>query len=268
MNYTIRLSFAMLGDVVPMSKVAEAMALHRTTGGGAIPWHKSTYLNMKSQYELLLLDAAKKGQLLVCDHLGFNKTINELDDTDLMAQLNPGLQKIYSLYSKKHHLNQWGATRGDDFKIEDIGVEVIKLNDGFGLLERSLGSVQPNPAPTVEGVTPAPVALVEPATPAPSAAPLKLATNKTPTTLKFEAKVLELMGKCWNDRATGAVPNKAELAKQVYSELLRSDIRGQRGLTEGMVRDAAKPWKQPIVLPVYVPDSKFNDKRHPFKGDK
>ncbi len=167
MNYTIRLSFAMLGDVVPMSKVAEAMALHRTTGGGAIPWHKSTYLNMKSQYELLLLDAAKKGQLLVCDHLGFNKTINELVDTDLMAQLNPGLQKIYSLYSKKHHLNQWGATRGDDFKIEDIGVEVIKLNDGFGLLERSLGSVQPNPAPTVEGVTPAPVALVEPATPMP-----------------------------------------------------------------------------------------------------
>jgi len=35
-----------------------------------------------------------------------------------------------------------------------------------------------------------------------------------------------------------------------------------------MVNDAAKPWKFPLVLPVFVAESKFNDKRHPFKGEK
>ena len=109
-----------------------------------------------------------------------------------------------------------------------------------------------------------------PATPAPVMAdgPAKPRSNKSEKTLIFEAKVLELMGKFWNERTPGTKPKKGELCKLVYAELLRGSIRGERALTDGMVRDAAKPWKAPLVLPAFVPDSKFNDRRHPFKGDK
>lgn len=93
-------------------------------------------------------------------------------------------------------------------------------------------------------------------------------SNKSEKTLIFEAKVLELMGKFWNDKTPGTKPTKGDLSKKVYDEMLRGTIRGQRTLTYGMVRDAAKPWKTPLGLPTFVPDSKFNDKRHPFKGEK
>ena len=92
--------------------------------------------------------------------------------------------------------------------------------------------------------------------------------NKSPKTLEFEAKVIELMYKFWNERTAGTKPTKSDLCKQVYQEILRTNVRGARQTTESMVRDAAKPWKFPLVLPVMVSDSKFNDKRHPFKGDK
>jgi len=92
--------------------------------------------------------------------------------------------------------------------------------------------------------------------------------NKSETTLRFEAKVIELMGKFWNERTPGTEPNKSDLCKRVYQEILRTNVRGARQTTESMVRDAAKPWKRPLVLPAFVPESKFNDKRHPFKGDK
>ena len=97
----------------------------------------------------------------------------------------------------------------------------------------------------------------------------KPASNKTGKTLIFEAKVIELMGKFWNDRVPNTKPNKHELCEKVYKEMIRGPIRGERGdINESMVRDAAKPWKSPLVLPALVPESKFNAKRHPFKGDK
>lgn len=109
-----------------------------------------------------------------------------------------------------------------------------------------------------------------PATPAPVVADgsAKPRSNKSEKTLIFEAKVLELMGKFWNDRTPGTEPTKSDLCKLVYDEILRTPVRGSRKTTRSMVNDAAKPWKIPIVLPAMVPDSKFNDKRHPFKGDK
>lgn len=96
----------------------------------------------------------------------------------------------------------------------------------------------------------------------------KPASNKTDKTLKFEAKVIELMGKFWNDRVPNTKPTKAALCKLVYTEMLRGLIRGERDMTESMVRDAAKPWKFPLVLPALVPDAKFNEKRPLFKGEK
>lgn len=119
---------------------------------------------------------------------------------------------------------------------------------------------------------PAPATDTAPAqTPAPKAAsdgPAKPHSNKSEKTLIFEAKVLELLGKFWNDRTPSTEPTKGDLCKLVYDEILRTPVRGARKTTRGMVNDVAKLWKMPIVLPALVPDSKFNDKRHPFKGDK
>lgn len=119
----------------------------------------------------------------------------------------------------------------------------------------------------------------EPKKPAPAQSPAtpasvvadgsaKPRSNKSEKTLIFEAKVLELMGKFWNARPPGTEPLKGDLCELVYDEILRTPVRGARKTTRSMVNDAAKPWKMPIVLSAMVPDSKFNDKRHPFKGEK
>lgn len=115
------------------------------------------------------------------------------------------------------------------------------------------------PAPKQTAATPAPVG---------DDSPANQRSNKSKKTLIFEAKVLELMGKFWDNRATGTKPTKGNLSKQVYDEMLRGQIRGERDLTEGMVRDAAKPWKFPLVVPAFVPEAEFNHRRHPFKGDR
>lgn len=111
------------------------------------------------------------------------------------------------------------------------------------------------------------------ATPAPAqAAPVVTVSatkpNKSEKTLIFEAKVLELMDKFWNERTHGTEPTKGDLERLVYPEILRTNVRGARKTTASMVHDAAKPWKYPLVLPAFVPDSKFNDKRHVFKGER
>lgn len=114
------------------------------------------------------------------------------------------------------------------------------------------------PAPMVTNQTEA----VDPASDGPAS------KNKSQTTRIFEAKVIELMGKFWNDRSPGTEPTKGELCRLVYQEILRTGTRGARKTTQSMVNDAAKPWKFPLVLPTFVRDSQFNEKRHPFKGDR
>lgn len=116
-------------------------------------------------------------------------------------------------------------------------------------------------APAQNTATPAPA-------PAEADCPANPRSNKSETTLKFQAKVLELMNKFWNEKPLGTVPTKGDLCKKVYDEILRTPVRGKRKTTQGMVIDAAKPWKYPIVLLAFVPDSRFNDKRHPFEAEK
>lgn len=135
----------------------------------------------------------------------------------------------------------------DDCRV--VGYDVHALADAF---------IEPEPE-RPEATTPAPVGADGSAKPR---------SNKSEKTLIFEATVLELMGKFWNDRTPGTEPTKGDLHKLVYAEILRTHVRGARKTTPGMVCDAAKPWKAPLVLSAFVPDSKFNDKRHPFKGDK
>ena len=93
--------------------------------------------------------------------------------------------------------------------------------------------------------------------------------NKSPKTIAFEKEVIRLMGVFWDARTSGTKPTKGDLHTLVCDEMKRGNIRGHSGeLNIGMVRDAAKPWKKPMVLPLYVPPAQTGEKRHPFKGDK
>ncbi len=108
------------------------------------------------------------------------------------------------------------------------------------------------------------------AMPAPVVAdgPAKPPSSKSKKTLIFEATVLDLLNKFWNDRTPGTKPTKSDLCKLVFAEILRTTVRGERKTTQSMVNDVAKKWPMPIVLPAFVPDSKFNGNRHPFKGER
>jgi hypothetical protein len=140
----------MLGDSVPLSKVAEAMARHKTTGGGALPWRKATFLDVRPKYERLLIDAATKGTLRVCNQFGFVQSINEIVDKDRMAKLNQGTPEINSLFVKISHLKEWGETNGDVFRIEDVGHEVFLVGDALGLLEMQAGPTKNTKTPVPE----------------------------------------------------------------------------------------------------------------------
>ena len=92
--------------------------------------------------------------------------------------------------------------------------------------------------------------------------------RKSDKTLAFEAEVIRLLNKFWNERNKGTEPTKGDLCELVFKEILRGPVRGARKTTQGMVTDAAKSWRHPILLPAYVPPKAFKEKRHPFKGDK
>lgn len=162
MDYTLSFSFDMHGDVVPLAKVSETMARRKTIGSGAIPWHKKTYSAMNQEYQDLLLAAATNGGLVVCDQFGRGGAISDIVGADPMVKLNEKrevvLPEICSLYVKAHHLNQWAATNGDTFKIEDTGVEVFKLKDGYGCLELPRAPTDASPASVVAVINaPAPL---------------------------------------------------------------------------------------------------------------
>ncbi len=93
--------------------------------------------------------------------------------------------------------------------------------------------------------------------------------KKTPKTITFEAEVIRLMHHFWDNRTPGTEPTKGDLHPLVFNEMLRGKIKSKSGkLNVGMIRDAAKSWVMPTVLPNYVPPAQTGEKRHPFKGDK
>jgi hypothetical protein len=90
---------------------------------------------VKPHYENLLLDAANNGRLQVCDQFGTVNAISEIYAADRMAALNPKTAPILTLYAKAHHLNQWAAANGDNFRLEDTGAQDVELTTGILLLE-------------------------------------------------------------------------------------------------------------------------------------
>lgn len=186
------------------------------------------------------------------------------------AEMAPELKRLAALYKKLEALPQ-----NERRKVLDAaGLRHVSAAPKPITPLRGLSSYTPPSRPPELLAMAAPTEQLAPAqntaTPAPvkTDSATKTRSNKSEKTLIFEAKVLELLSKFWNDRKPGTEPTKAELCGLVYAEILRTDIRGERKTTQSMVTDAAKSWRFPLVLPGFVADSKFNDKRHPFKGDK
>lgn len=292
MEYRVRVWSALHGHVVPLLYVAEAMAKRAATGYGTLTLHGPTLENLRPERVRLLWDAAMSGQLTVCDSQGRIASATELVGTarasaaelagDASVAPIDAENILPFLFTSHHHLIEWGKARGNVFLFVETPGTVVDSDlrnfteAGYGEViepgyHRSFaGGGESEPwrddlYVTAPGTTSQEQNTAAPVPPSGSDGPLKPRRNKTKKTLIFEEKVLALLSGCWNGRATGTKPNKTELCKQVYAEMLRGTIRGERGLTESMVRDAAKPWKFPLVLPAFVPDSKFNDKRHPFK---
>ncbi len=117
-----------------------------------------------------------------------------------------------------------------------------------------------------------PVVPIAPAVAVVTDASAKAGRNKSQKTLSFENEIIRLMTFFWDKRAPGTEPTKGDLHTLVFNEMLRGKIKSHsKKLNVGMVRDAAKQWAMPVVLPPHVPPAQTEEtgeKRHLFKGDK
>jgi hypothetical protein len=70
MDYKVRIP-KLLGDVIPLHCVADAMATAKATAFGAAPFHKRTCDGVIGSFRERLLEAVMKDHLKVCDQDGF-----------------------------------------------------------------------------------------------------------------------------------------------------------------------------------------------------
>ena len=169
MEYELRIHSAFCGDVIRLAQVAEAMARHAASGYGKLPFHGPTYENVLPQRASMLLGAAKKGTLLVCDAQGNVVDADELiKASKIPADWFPDFsgRDIHSLYVKSQHLIEWGRLNGDVFNIADsLGKMVefdLKNESGdvvaAGFFRGVVGggetnSTEPQAAPVAKGTT-------------------------------------------------------------------------------------------------------------------
>ena len=125
MDYRIRFSRAMFGDVIPLTRVAEGMAQRRASGYGKLPPHRPSFEAAKREFEKLLINAVTNGDLVACNQFGATGTIDQIVGADAHAAMNPGMSSISFLYAKSKHLCDWAAAIGDDFEFQDTGVEIV-----------------------------------------------------------------------------------------------------------------------------------------------
>ena len=169
MKYEIKLP-AISGDIVPLCMVADAKAHARATAGGT-PFHRPTFNRSLSGFADDLLREAELGRLQVCNAWGTPGDVDALiekaacEGTLMEARsyvqepdwerlhrenlpvapgvwdlthldLGPTIPDMTStrssaLYTHLKALNEWAATRGDEFTISHGGVEWV---DERGLL--------------------------------------------------------------------------------------------------------------------------------------
>lgn len=118
MEYSVRVWSAIQGDVVPLRYVAEAMARCAASGYGTLPLHGPTLKNLRPERTLLLLDAARKGQLTVCNSQGHIGSAKELTDDLVGAEAVEAINAediLTLLHAKRQHLIEWGKASGDIF---------------------------------------------------------------------------------------------------------------------------------------------------------
>lgn len=114
MNYTLRVSRAIFGDLVPVGSVCEAMANAHATGYGSLPRDNQTYTAVLPMRMEDVANDIRAGSLMVRDNRG-NRYPNP-------AVFKPN--DVYIATVTRPNLIAWGAERGDTFQIDDVEVSV------------------------------------------------------------------------------------------------------------------------------------------------
>lgn len=122
----------MYGDVVPLHHVAEAMARYAASGYGKSSLHGPTLKNTRANSIGLLLDAADRGLLIVCDGTGRICPAEDIINAAVLPPVQDGFdlnsRRIMALHVRVKHLCEWGRSNGDEFHIEEAPVEVIEFD--------------------------------------------------------------------------------------------------------------------------------------------
>ena len=113
MRYTVKVSTDFFrNDVIPVYKVAEAMARQAAAG------HGPSLKRIRPAWYALLLEDARAGKLLVCDSVGRVASAQDL----IQAYVAPANWPkedfdVHHLYVRVKHLNDWGVVNGDEFQV-------------------------------------------------------------------------------------------------------------------------------------------------------
>jgi hypothetical protein len=138
MHYTINYQSAIIGGTIPLTYVAESMARHAASAYGKSSLHGPTLENTRPACIELLLDAANKGALTVCDNTGRTACAADLVSATVLPDVQEGFSSseraILALYVRAKHLCDWGGTNGYEFELVDVPAQeiVFDLKDENG----------------------------------------------------------------------------------------------------------------------------------------
>jgi hypothetical protein len=141
MEYTLEVP-ALLGDLVPLDAIARVMA-RRAANASTRGFHRPTYEGKLSAYRSAIVDAARVGQLKVCDQEGSVGTTEVILDASkrnhsfIEAPNNEIFTLSLNVYVSLYQLNIWAKERGDVFHITNDGVPWIDER-GWNNTEKSL----------------------------------------------------------------------------------------------------------------------------------
>lgn len=194
MDYKLRIP-KLTGHVVSLLSVAVAIAQARATAFGTEEFHNPTYEGTLRHAEAALLDAAKGGQLKVCDNLGFLESAEEiiekarlagtyhevhryvtypdwnalrkkypdrtntngvfdgrgLDDELGERVIDHSASEFCCLYATLTQLNNWGASVGNSFSLDEKSLPWIDERGVMGEPD-ALSATHPTVEPATDSV--------------------------------------------------------------------------------------------------------------------